>query len=93
MTSSGMNAFAMTTRLSTRLKAVEVVAHYDKQMRDQGWASLGDGNVQALAVHTYRKNDDKGRTWNGMLFSISFPDSLQQDVTLRLSKSQQAVAK
>jgi hypothetical protein len=87
------NSFSLSTRLSTRLKPGEVVAHYDKQMRDQGWTSLADGVLEFLAAHTYRKSDDQGRTWTGMLFSMSFPDSLQQDVTLRIAKSQQAVAK
>ena len=87
MSASG-NAFSLSTRLSTRLKAGEVVAHYDKQMREQGWTSIGDGSVEFLAAHTYRKNDDQGRTWTGMLFSIALPDSSQQDVTLKLTRSQ-----
>lgn len=91
--SASDNSFALSTRLSTRLTPGEVVAHYDKQMRDQGWTSLSDGVLEFLAAHTYRKSDDQGRTWTGMLFSMSFPDSLQQDVTLRIAKSQQAVAK
>ena len=92
MSASG-NAFSLSTRLSTRLKPGEVVAHYDKQMREQGWTSVGDGSIEFLAAHTYRKNDDQGRTWTGMLFSVTAADSSQQDVTLKLSRSQPARGK
>ena len=88
MSSSGNNSFSLSTRLTTRLKPAEIVAHYDKQMREQGWASLGDGTLPFLAAHTYQKSDDQGRGWTGMLFSVSFPDSTHQDVTLRLVRSQ-----
>ena len=93
MSASGNNAFTLSTRLATRLKPGEVVAHYDKQMREQGWTSVGDGSVEFLAAHTYRKNDDQGRTWTGMLFSVTLPDSSQQDVTLKLTRSQASGAK
>ena len=36
MSSMSSNAMTMSTRLRTRLKAVEVAAHYDKQMRAPG---------------------------------------------------------
>ena len=87
MSSSG-NSFSLSTRLTTRLKPGEVVAHYDKQMREQGWASIGDGALEFLAAHTYRKTDDQGRPWTGMLFSITLPDSSRQEVTLNLTRSQ-----
>jgi len=87
MSASG-NAFSLSTRLSTRLKPGEVVAHYDKQMREQGWTSIGDGSIEFMAAHTYRKTDDQGRPWTGMLFSVTLPDSSQQDVTLKLTRAQ-----
>ena len=93
MSASGNNSFSLNTRLTTRLKPGDVVAHYDKQMREQGWASIGDGTIPFLSARTYRKNDDQGRTWTGMLFSVAFPDSTQQDVTLRLVRSQAVGAK
>jgi hypothetical protein len=93
MSASGNNAFTLSTRLGTRLKPGEVVAHYDKQMREQGWTSVGDGSLEFLAAHTYRKNDDQGRTWTGMLFSVTLPDSSQQDVTLKLTRSQASGSK
>ena len=93
MSAAGNNSFTLSTRFATRLKPAEVVAHYDRQMRDQGWASIGDGTSAFFAVHTYRKNDDQGRGWTGMLFSVAFPDSAQQDVTLRLVRSQAVGAK
>jgi hypothetical protein len=86
MNSSGSNSFSMSTRLSTRLKPGEVVAHYDKQMREQGWTAGADGTLEFMAAHTYRKNDEQGRTWTAVLFSMSLPDTLFQDVTLRLSR-------
>ena len=92
MSASG-NAFSLSTRLSTRLRPSEVVAHYDKQMREQGWTSVSDGSIEFLSAHTYRKNDDQGRTWTGMLFSVTAPDSSQQDVTLKISRSQAARGK
>ena len=93
MSSSGNNAFTLSTRLTTRLKTGELVAHYDRQMREQGWTSIGDGSLEFLAARTYRKNDDQGRTWTGMLFSVILPDSSQQDVTLKLTRSQASGAK
>lgn len=86
--SSSNNSFSLSTRLTTRLTPGELVDHYDKQMREQGWASVGDGSLEVLAAHTYRKNDDQGRPWIGTLFSIAVPDSSQQDVTLKISRSQ-----
>ncbi len=88
MAASGNNAFTLNTRLVTRLKPDEVVGHYDKQMREQGWTPTGDGAVPFLSARTYRKSDDQSRTWTGMLFSVAFPDTSQQDVTLRLVRSQ-----
>jgi hypothetical protein len=93
MNATGPTSLSFSTRLSTRLKVPEVVAHYDKQMRDQGWTSIADGALQFLAAHTYRKNDDQGRPWAGTLFSVTLPDSLQQSVTLQLTRIQAAVAK
>jgi hypothetical protein len=93
MSASSNFSFSLTTVLSTKLRANEVVAHYDKQMREQGWASLGDGATPFVAAHAYQRSDDQGRTWSGLLFSVSFPDSSKQDVTLRVQRSQQAVAK
>jgi len=93
MSSSGNGSFMLYTRLTTRLKPGDVVAHYDKQMRDQGWTSLLDGTLPFLAVRTYRKNDDAGRPWVAMLFSAALPDSLQEDVSLKLTRGQAPVAK
>ena len=86
MSSSGSNSFSLSTRLSTRLKPSDVVAHYDKQMREQGWSTVADGNLEFLSARTYKKNDDQGRTWTAMLFSMTMPDTTLQDVTLRLTR-------
>ena len=93
MSASSSNGFSFSTRLSTRLTVADVVTHYDKQMREQGWTSIGDGALAFVAAHTYRKNDDQGRAWSGTLFSVMLPDSLLQSVTLQLTRAQAAVAK
>jgi len=93
MSAFSNDSFLLTTRLATRLEPGELVDHYDKQMREQDWASVGDGSVQFLAAHTYRKNDDKGRPWIATLLSIVTPDTSQQDITLRISRSQASGAK
>ena len=93
MSASSNNSFSLSTRLTTRLTPGELVDHYDKQMREQGWASVGDGSLKILAARTYRKNDDQGRPWSGTLFSIAIPDSSQQDVTLKVTRSQTSGAK
>ena len=93
MSASSNNSFSLSTRLTTRLTPGELVDHYDKQMREQGWASVGDGSLKILAARTYRKNDDQGRPWTGTLFSIAIPDSSQQDVTLKVTRSQTSGAK
>ena len=93
MSASSNDSFSLSTRLTTRLTAGELVDHYDKQMREQGWASIGDGSLKIVAARTYRKNDDQGRPWIGTLFSIAIPDSSQQDVTLKIARSQASGAK
>ena len=93
MSASGNDAFTLSTRLATQLKPGELVAHYDRQMREQGWTSIGDGSLEFLAARTYRKGDDQGRTWIGTLFSVTMPDSSQQDITLKLTRSQASRAK
>jgi len=93
MSASSNDSFSLSTRLTTRLTAGELVDHYDKQMREQGWASIGDGSLKIVAARTYRKNDDQGRPWIGTLFSIAIPDSSQQDVTLKIARSQASAAK
>ena len=93
MSASSNDSFSLSTRLTTRLTAGELVDHYDKQMREQGWASIGDGSLKIVAARTYRKNDDQGRPWIGTLFSIAIPDSSQQDVTLKVARSQASAAK
>jgi hypothetical protein len=75
----------MSTHLKTRLKAGEVSIHYDKQMRDQGWAPVFDGAVEVLAARSYRKTDEKNRTWTAVLFTMNVVDAAEQDVFLRLS--------
>jgi hypothetical protein len=87
------DSFLLTTRLATRLEPGELVDHYDKQMRAQDWTSVGDGSVRFLAARTYRKKDDKGRPWIATLLSIVALDSAQQDVMLRISRSQTAGTK
>lgn len=91
--SSSNNSFSLATRLTTRLKPVELVNHFDKQLREQGWSSVADGSLQSMAVHTYRKNDEEGRAWIGMLLSIALPDTAQQDVWFKLSRSQSSGVK
>lgn len=93
ISASSQMSFSLSTRLSTRLKVADVVTHYDKQMRDQGWTSISDGAMAFIAAHSYRKNDDQGRTWSGVLFSVMLPDSSQQSVTLQLTRTQAPVAK
>ena len=86
MSSVSSNAMTLSTRLRTRLKAVEVATHYDKQMREQGWAPISDGAVEIVAARTYRKNDEKNRAWTAVLVSITVPDGTDQDVSLRLAR-------
>lgn len=86
MSSMSSNAMTMSTRLRTRLKAVEVASHYDKQMREQGWAPISDGAADIVAARTYRKNDEKNRTWTAVLVSVTVPDGADQDVSLRLTR-------
>jgi len=85
--SGGMNSWTLSTRLSTKLKPGEVIAHYDKQMIAAGWTSLTDGTADNVAVHNYRKKDQKDRTWTATLFSMVIPDAMDQDVSLRVSQS------
>ena len=93
MSAFGDNSFLLSTRLGTRLTPGELVDHYDKQMREQGWTSLENASLKFLAGRTYRTKDDEGRPWTATLVSIATPDSSQQDVTLRLSPSQTSGAK
>lgn len=86
MSSNGPNSITLGTRLSIRLKPAEVVAHYDKQMLAAGWMSVSDGAADLLAVRNYRKKDEKDRTWTATLYSLSVPDTMEQDVSLRLTR-------
>jgi hypothetical protein len=79
----------LTTKLGTTLKPAEVVAHYDKQMIAAGWASRSEGSADIVAVHTYRKTDDKGRLWIASLVAQTIPDGMDTDVSLRLYRRQQ----
>jgi hypothetical protein len=79
----------LTTKLGTSLKPAEVVAHYDKQMVAAGWTSRSEGAADIVAVHTYRKTDDKGRPWTATLFAQTIPDGMDMDVSLRLYRRQQ----
>lgn len=79
----------LTTKLGTRLKPAEVVAHYDKQMVSAGWTSVSEGSVDIVAVHTYRKADEKGQAWTATLVSQTVPDGSDQDVSLRLNRRKQ----
>lgn len=93
MSAFGDNSFLLSTRLGTRLTPGELVDHYDKQMRSQGWTSVENGSLEFLAARTYRTKDDQGRPWLATLLSVATPDSTQQDVTLRISQSQTSGAK
>jgi hypothetical protein len=79
----------LNTKLGTTLKPAEVVAHYDKQMIAAGWTSRSEGSADIVAVHTYRKADDKGRQWTATLVAQTIPDALDTDVSLRLYRRQQ----
>jgi hypothetical protein len=81
-----MNNVTVSTRLSTRLKPGEVVAHYDTQMISAGWTSLTEGAADNVVVHNYRKKDDKDRIWTATLLSMVVPDAMEQDVSLRLTR-------
>jgi hypothetical protein len=82
----GTSNVTMSTQLSTKLKPAEVVAHYDKQMIAAGWTSLSEGAADNVAVHNYRKKDEKERVWTAVLLSVLGPDEKAQDVSLRLSR-------
>lgn len=84
--SASTNQVSLSTQLSTRLDPAAVIAHYDKQMRMAGWESTSEGAAPTVAAHTYRKKDEKDRTWLATLISIAVPDGLQQDVMLRLTR-------
>ncbi len=88
MSAFGDNSFLLSARLGTRLTPDELVEHYDKQMRSQGWTSVESGSLKFLAARTYRTKDDQGRAWLATLFAVATPDSSRQDVTLRISQSQ-----
>ena len=88
MSAQGNTSFLLSTRLTTRLKPGELVDHYDKQMREQGWTSVANGSVKFVAGRTYRKNDNQGREWVGTLVSMALPDSSQQDVSFKLTRWQ-----
>jgi len=83
----GSNGNTMiSTQLSTQLKPAEVVAHYDKQMIAAGWTSLSEGSADNVAVHNYRRKDEKDRVWTATLLSVVAPDQKAQDVSLRLNR-------
>jgi hypothetical protein len=86
MSVGGSGNVTNSTQLSTKLKPAEVVAHYDKQMIAAGWTSLSEGAADNVAVHNYRKKDEKERVWTAVLFSVLGPDEKAQDVSLRLSR-------
>ena len=88
MGSSSEGDLQLTTKLATRLKPAEVVAHYDKQLIAAGWTSLTEGSADIVAVHTYRKSDDTGRVWTATLVSQTIPDAPEQAVSLRLNRKQ-----
>jgi hypothetical protein len=82
----GTSNVTMSTQLTSKLKPAEVVAHYDKQMIAAGWTSLSEGAADNVAVHNYRKKDEKERVWTAVLLSVMGPDEKAQDVSLRLSR-------
>ena len=84
--SGSSNGVTVSTQLSTKLKPAEVVAHYDKQMIAAGWTSLSDGAADNVAVHNYRKKDEKDRAWTATLLSMVVPEGTEQAVSLRLSR-------
>jgi hypothetical protein len=86
MSAMSQNSVTLSTRLRTRLKAVDVAAHYDKQMREQGWTPVTDGAIEILAARTYTKNDEKNRRWTAVLVSMTAPETTDQDVWLRLDR-------
>ena len=86
MSSSGAGGMTLSTRLGTRLKPAEVVAHYDKQLREQGWTPGAQGTVPFFAARAYTKTDEKSQTWNALLVSMVFADSTDQDVSLRIDR-------
>jgi hypothetical protein len=81
----GNGITTISTQLSTKLKPAEVIAHYDRQMIAAGWTSLSEGAADNVAVHNYRKKDEKERVWTAVLLSVMAPDEKAQDVALRLS--------
>lgn len=86
MSMSSGTSMTLSTRLSGRLSPAELVEHYDKQMREQGWTAVGSGNVEFLGARTYRKNDEKSNAWTAVLFAVTLPDNTEQDVVLRMSR-------
>jgi hypothetical protein len=73
------------THLKTKLKPAEVSAHYDKQMREQGWTPVADGAVEFFAARSYRKTDDKQKQWTATIVAMNAGDPGEQDVSLWLT--------
>ena len=82
----GNGITTISTQISTKLEPAEVVAHYDKQMIAAGWTSISEGAADNVAVHNYRKKDEKDRVWTATLLSVAAPDQKAQDVSLRLNR-------
>jgi len=83
--SMSSTTMSLGTRLKTKLKPAEVSAHYDKQMREQGWAPVADGAVEFFSARSYRKTDDKQKPWVAVLAVMNTADAGEQDVSLHLN--------
>ncbi|HEX6053291.1 MAG TPA: hypothetical protein VFZ21_28680 [Gemmatimonadaceae bacterium] len=84
--SSSSDGVSMHARVSGRLKPVDLVAHYDTQMKAAGWTPLADGAVEFLAARRYQKLDDRKRTWFGTLYAIVTPQANEHEVALHLTR-------
>jgi hypothetical protein len=80
--SSGDHAESTAT-IETGMALEALAAHFDEQLREQGWQAVSRLADDDTALRTYRRDAD--RPWSGMLIITTVPNRSTRHLIFRMT--------
>jgi len=75
-------------RLRTEMSPGSLLAHYARQMIEQGWQPITQATSEDVAIHVFRMMDANGVAWQSALY-VTVLQNEDRDLYLRLTRVRQ----
>ena len=82
--SGGPGSREAVTHLATPLGPLELASHYQRQLAEQGWTLVAGSEGAEAVAQSWRRQDDDGRRWHGLLLVTPLPDGTDKELFFRI---------